>query len=126
MASRGSGISPPNENFLSRKKQEIIDRSMALFQQSLDRCLDNSVSAPVKRRAKRARDDDDVAPPEQRGHAVSEAVEAGRARNSKKKRVAQEAGGRKYACPFCKHDPARYKNVKTCCGPGWDDVHRVK
>jgi hypothetical protein len=35
-------------------------------------------------------------------------------------------GGRKFACPFCRHDPGRYRNVKTCCGPGWDDVHRVK
>ncbi|GAB1312849.1 hypothetical protein MFIFM68171_03059 [Madurella fahalii] len=118
MASRGSGISPPNETFLSRKKKEILDRSMALFQQHLDRCLDNSVSGPVKRRSKRARDDGDTAPDRS-------GVEETGARN-KKKRVSREANARKYACPFCKHDPARYKNVKTCCGPGWDDVHRVK
>ncbi|KXX77821.1 hypothetical protein MMYC01_206964 [Madurella mycetomatis] len=118
MASSGSGISPPNENFLSRKKKEIIDRSMAFFQQHLDQCLDNAVSAPAKRRPKRARDVEDAAP-DRRG-----AEETG-ARN-KKKRVSHDANGRKFACPFCKHNPAKYKNVRTCSGPGWDDVHRVK
>lgn len=118
MASRGSGISPPNENFLSRKKKEIIDKYMALFQQHLDRCLDNSVSAPDKRRSKRPRDDEDTAP-DRRG-----AEEIGT--RNKKKRVSHEANGRKFACPFCKHAPAKYKNVRTCLGPGWVDVHRVK
>lgn len=134
MASFGSGTSPPNERFLSRKKQEIIDRSMALLQQSLDRCLDNSVSAPgsSRRRAgKRARDDDGdsaaAADAEHRGLEL-EAVAGARNNNSpRKKRLRHDAGGgRKFACPFCKHDPAKYKNVKTCCGPGWEDVHRVK
>ena len=32
----------------------------------------------------------------------------------------------RYACPFAKHDPVRYRHVKTCCGPGWGDPHRVK
>ncbi|KAL2160793.1 hypothetical protein VTH06DRAFT_990 [Thermothelomyces fergusii] len=33
---------------------------------------------------------------------------------------------RKFACPFAKHDPDKYQSIKTCCGPGWDKVHRVK
>ena len=116
MAPRGSGTLPPH---LSRKKKEIIDKSMALFQQSLDRCLDNTVSAPANRRAKRARDDEESAV-EQRG------LEETGLRTTRKKRVKRDTSGRKYACPFSKHDPGKYKNVKTCCGPGWDDVHRVK
>jgi len=45
----------------------------------------------------------------------------------KKKKVnPKEVPGKKLACPFARHDPARYKSVKTCCGPGWADVHRVK
>ena len=47
-------------------------------------------------------------------------------RTKKKKVNPKESGGRKFACPFCRHDPAKYRSVKTCCGPGWDDVHRVK
>jgi hypothetical protein len=92
---------------------------MALFQQSLDRCLDNTVSAPANRRTKRARDDEESAV-EQRG------LEETGLRTTRKKRVKRDTSGRKYACPFSKHDPGKYKNVKTCCGPGWDDVHRVK
>jgi hypothetical protein len=30
------------------------------------------------------------------------------------------------ACPFFKYDPDKYKTERTCPGPGWDDVHRVK
>ena len=32
----------------------------------------------------------------------------------------------KLACPFFKNDPIKYKSHRTCCGPGWDTVHRVK
>lgn len=36
-----------------------------------------------------------------------------------------EAGPR-FACPFYKHDPSRYGNRRTCPGPGWPTVHRMK
>ncbi|KAF2118642.1 hypothetical protein BDV96DRAFT_360518 [Lophiotrema nucula] len=36
-----------------------------------------------------------------------------------------EAGPR-FACPFFKHDPNRYRNRRTCPGPGWPTVHRMK
>jgi hypothetical protein len=36
-----------------------------------------------------------------------------------------EAGPR-FACPFYKHDPNRYRNLRTCTGPGWPTVHRMK
>ncbi|KAF2728684.1 hypothetical protein EJ04DRAFT_581168 [Polyplosphaeria fusca] len=36
-----------------------------------------------------------------------------------------EAGPR-FACPFYKHDPNRYRNRRTCPGPGWPTVHRMK
>lgn len=31
-----------------------------------------------------------------------------------------------FACPFYKHNPERYETSRTCCGPGWATVHRVK
>ncbi len=31
----------------------------------------------------------------------------------------------RFACPFARHDPGRYKS-KSCCGPGWVNVRRVK
>ncbi|KAI1653889.1 hypothetical protein F4813DRAFT_393268 [Daldinia decipiens] len=32
----------------------------------------------------------------------------------------------KFACPYFKHNPSKYKEWRTCPGPGWLDVHRVK
>lgn len=32
----------------------------------------------------------------------------------------------KLACPFFKHNPRKYKTQRPCCGPGWDQVHRIK
>lgn len=97
---------------------------MALFQRKLDRCLDNNVSAPdggsCKRRVKRARDDDESLV------GTVAVVEDREVKSGRKKRVKCEGGERMFACPFCKHDPVKYRNVKTCCGPGWVDVHRVK
>ncbi|KAH6622707.1 hypothetical protein F5144DRAFT_517136 [Chaetomium tenue] len=137
MASRSSGTPPPpphhsattsnRESFLSRKKKEIVDRSMAFFQTSLDRCLDNPVSsasaaavsavAGPRRRVKRGREDD----VDESGPGA-----AGGDKAKKKKVNPKEPNEKTFACPFCKHDPAKYKKTKTCCGPGWEDVHRVK
>ncbi len=33
---------------------------------------------------------------------------------------------RKFACPFCKRYPNSKKLPKSCHGPGWPSVHRVK
>ncbi|KAL2197080.1 hypothetical protein P885DRAFT_68963 [Corynascus similis CBS 632.67] len=144
MAPRSSGNPPPpspprsadRESFLERKKKEIVDKSMALLQSSLDRCLKNSVSsAPAaagaaaggaavvggRRRVKRVREDD---ADEDGGHRGTSG--AGPEKAKKKKVNPKEGNGKKFACPFCKNDPAKYRTTKTCCGPGWDDVHRVK
>ncbi|KAK3380985.1 hypothetical protein B0H63DRAFT_474711 [Podospora didyma] len=32
----------------------------------------------------------------------------------------------KFACPFFKRSPARYRTSRCCVGPGWSSVHRVK
>ncbi|KAF2854943.1 hypothetical protein T440DRAFT_464263 [Plenodomus tracheiphilus IPT5] len=34
--------------------------------------------------------------------------------------------GARFACPFYKHDPDQYRNRRTCPGPGWPTVHRMK
>lgn len=33
---------------------------------------------------------------------------------------------RLFACPFFKHSRARYKLCRSCPGPGWQTVHRLK
>jgi hypothetical protein len=34
--------------------------------------------------------------------------------------------GARFACPFYKHEPHRFRNRRTCPGPGWPTVHRMK
>lgn len=34
--------------------------------------------------------------------------------------------GPRLACPYFKHDPAKYGTRQTCCGPGFDTIHRMK
>ncbi|KAF5695776.1 hypothetical protein FDENT_82 [Fusarium denticulatum] len=43
-----------------------------------------------------------------------------------KKRSKTTSTTPRFACPFYKHDPERYANTRSCCGPGWETVHRVK
>ncbi|KAF4501695.1 hypothetical protein FAGAP_2101 [Fusarium agapanthi] len=43
-----------------------------------------------------------------------------------KKRPKTASAAPRFACPFYKHDPERYANSRSCCGPGWETVHRVK
>lgn len=39
----------------------------------------------------------------------------------------QRSGGRRMlACPYFKSDPVKYRNHRTCRGPGFSGVHRVK
>lgn len=32
----------------------------------------------------------------------------------------------KYACPYFKYNPTKYRDWRVCPGPGWADIHRVK
>lgn len=34
--------------------------------------------------------------------------------------------GRKFACPYFKRNPQKYLTRRSCVGPGWDEVRRVK
>ncbi|KAK1523793.1 uncharacterized protein CCOS01_08880 [Colletotrichum costaricense] len=46
---------------------------------------------------------------------------------AKLSKVQEDANvGVKLACPFFKHNPRKYKSQRPCCGPGWDQVHRIK
>lgn len=35
-------------------------------------------------------------------------------------------GKRRLACPFFKYNPSKYVSERTCSGPGWSSVHRLK
>lgn len=35
-------------------------------------------------------------------------------------------GEKRFACPYYKNNPGKFRQKRTCCGPGWPTVHRVK
>ncbi|KAL2266840.1 hypothetical protein VTJ83DRAFT_4117 [Remersonia thermophila] len=40
--------------------------------------------------------------------------------------LSRTGGNKKFACPYFKRNPKKYRNWTSCPGPGWDEVHRVK
>ncbi|KAJ0302177.1 hypothetical protein COL516b_007228 [Colletotrichum fioriniae] len=46
--------------------------------------------------------------------------------NKKRTKTDEDDDRPKFACPYYKHDPVRYKSHRTCVGPGWHEIHRVK
>ncbi|KAI8279605.1 hypothetical protein K4K60_005452 [Colletotrichum sp. SAR11_57] len=46
--------------------------------------------------------------------------------NRKKTKPDPESEKLRFACPFYKRDPQRYKNHRACRGPGWSEMHRLK
>lgn len=51
---------------------------------------------------------------------------SGQDRTSKRNKKDSDDHRKKFACPFAKRYPEKYKNRRTCCGPGWSDVRRLK
>lgn len=56
----------------------------------------------------------------------SDDEEGGRRRSKVKIARTDEIETRRLACPFFKRDPHRFKEERSCVGPGWMTVHRVK
>jgi hypothetical protein len=82
----------------------------------------NSVISNFSRTTgKRARSDDDF-PSEENNNDGSKEPSGGSASKT------TLPIGKKFACPFRKHDPVRYSLAarKVCASSGWDTTHRVK
>jgi hypothetical protein len=104
---------------------------MARFRRELDKCIDKFLPPVAGQKRVHGGDQDHDSANEDHEDCVGGSkagVErkmlkvAGRRTTKKVKRD----DGRLLACPFYKHDPARYGKVKTCMGPGWSENHRVK
>ncbi|KAK0636746.1 hypothetical protein B0T17DRAFT_89192 [Bombardia bombarda] len=53
----------------------------------------------------------------------------GRRDSAKRSRVGSpqyEADSRRFACPFYRRNPKKHLKHRSCAGPGWPSVHRVK
>ncbi|KAF2647126.1 hypothetical protein K491DRAFT_615105 [Lophiostoma macrostomum CBS 122681] len=71
------------------------------------------------RQGKRKRGDDDD----------DEKEDNGRGKRTKKVEVptsTPEKEKKRLACHYFKHDPRKYRDTRTCGGPGWETIHRVK
>ncbi|KAH7411616.1 hypothetical protein DE146DRAFT_627672 [Phaeosphaeria sp. MPI-PUGE-AT-0046c] len=40
--------------------------------------------------------------------------------------ISSSESATRFACPFYKHEPHRFRSRRTCPGPGWTTVHRMK
>ncbi|OLN87335.1 hypothetical protein CCHL11_03672 [Colletotrichum chlorophyti] len=77
----------------------------------------NKPTAGIKRHLRGEDRDED--------HSESD-EKSGRDRNNKRAKTDVDDDRQKFACPFYKHDPVRYKNHRSCVGPGWTELHRLK
>jgi hypothetical protein len=82
------------------------------------------VAPKVKRVAESAESERDIL------HTQEEADGDGRRKKTRRASshdvVAGADGNRKFACPYFKRNPKKYRKWTSCPGPGWDEVHRVK
>jgi hypothetical protein len=69
---------------------------------------------------RKARSDEDLQPNNDEDNNANK-----RRRGSLAALESSEIGAR-FACPFYKHEPHRFRNRRTCPGPGWPTVHRMK
>ncbi|KAK1779365.1 hypothetical protein QBC45DRAFT_326124 [Copromyces sp. CBS 386.78] len=133
---------PTASSLLSQRKKLILQLSMARFEANLEKWLEQIPDQPSKKRSRRAVESDcfyhdqdpatedeskDQHEQHQHHHPVTREVKKATTKRAKHHGPEAPGGeGRKFACPFCQHNPVKYRTVKTCCGPGWDSVHRVK
>lgn len=67
----------------------------------------------------------------QRDVVIAEDHELKTVQERQSKRVRSRAADhdhpqRLFACPYYKHNPAKWKHQRLCCGSGWNSVYRVK
>jgi hypothetical protein len=46
--------------------------------------------------------------------------------NPGSKPLGTSGAGRLLACPYFKRNPESHRKYKSCAGPGWKDIHRLK
>ncbi|KAI1492413.1 hypothetical protein F5X96DRAFT_385771 [Biscogniauxia mediterranea] len=134
------------EEYTTLKKKEAVARWMAAFNKWLDEKIgaienayeasdgsgessmstsnsnppDNSKSSKSSRGAKRQFDGDD------QDNFSAGGDENGQDRGGNKRARKEPEQGRKWACPFFKHDPNTFGQERCCAGPGWPTIHRLK
>lgn len=44
----------------------------------------------------------------------------------KREKLSRDLSKLRFACPYYKRNPAKYRTERTCTGPGWDNIPRLK
>ncbi|KAH9885965.1 hypothetical protein F4778DRAFT_759862, partial [Xylariomycetidae sp. FL2044] len=133
------------DQYLALKKQEAIERFMAAFNEWLEKRLAivnyaygaaESAGTPsggsyedggggqagrdTSRRPKRQLGGDE------KDNSSAGGDENGGDRGGNKRAKKDAEIERKWACPFYKHDPRAHSGRRSCAGPGWTSIHRLK
>ncbi|KAK1772731.1 hypothetical protein QBC33DRAFT_464203, partial [Phialemonium atrogriseum] len=133
----------PHESALERKKRELVDIGMAVFNEAFHATLaqlefghdsgnGSGSHQPGKPSTSKGKSGNQQPLGGQKRQLIDSdddgADDLGDGnfgdRNGNKR--AKKTAERRFACPYFKHNPDRYRNERTCCGPGWTTVHRLK
>ena len=133
------------QTLLDKRKKQIVDNVMVLIMKWLDLNFPprqhshggtTSGSSSRKRTSSDDNNDDkeNDAPQRPRKRQQRDEGSGGNGdghgerdgKGNKRPKKAAQKDEKRFACPFYKHDPENPKHSRTCRGPGWDKVHRVK
>ncbi|KAF9877564.1 hypothetical protein CkaCkLH20_04699 [Colletotrichum karsti] len=140
---------PPSyiDNYLAYRKKAFIKVFMAKICEWLDEhvcpgeeAFDNDgersgSSAPAKSRGvKRAASSGKLNPGQKRQNRGDDQEEEqsenddkrDQDRNKKRSKTDGDDNRPRFACPYYKRDPIKYKHHRSCFGPGWPEIHRLK
>ncbi|CAJ2512044.1 Uu.00g076690.m01.CDS01 [Anthostomella pinea] len=134
------------EQYVALKRQEAVERVMAAFNKWLDKRLaiisyayeaseasegttegsskypsdGSGKSSTSSKRPKRQFEGDG------QDNFSAGGDENGKDRAGNKRAKKEVELERKWACPFYKHDPEAHSKHRSCAGPGWPSLHRLK
>ncbi|KAH6970734.1 hypothetical protein BKA56DRAFT_596823 [Ilyonectria sp. MPI-CAGE-AT-0026] len=87
--------------------------------QSLSHSSSRGITPPGQKLSRKRKDEDEDEDEDDQGHKRPRP-----APHSQPHAVDEEQ--QRLACPFFKKEPDKYRQRRTCSGPGWNTVHRVK
>ncbi|KAL6919777.1 hypothetical protein ACHAP8_008456 [Fusarium lateritium] len=129
---------------VKRRKQNLVDNLMAVIAECVEQRLealeeecDQSTGSrsssgavqtgkPIPRSAGQKRSNDHSSRDESENDEDKDEDSSRRKRDNKRTKTTREDTRPRFACPYHQYDPARFGSERTCCGPGWINISRVK
>ncbi|CZR33956.1 uncharacterized protein FPRO_01504 [Fusarium proliferatum ET1] len=127
---------------LRRRKQNIVDNLMAAISECVERRLEaleeecehtsgSHSSRPFQSGRHIPQSAGQKRSKGQSGRDESENEDEGddkfrRKKDNKRTKTTKDDSRPRFACPYHQRDPKRFGTERTCCGPGWLEIGRVK